>query len=147
MLTPIRVLIVEDDPKVRRALRMRFQLEPTIDIVGEADDGPTAIELSVALRPDVVLLDLNLPGMDGVSVCYALRSHAAAVVVLSMYETATVRARCLAAGASTFVAKQDRMSVLLSAIHAALGPTPPYAPGSEVRESTPIPSTPCETQL
>lgn len=135
MLNPIRILIVEDDPKVRRALRMRFQLEPTIDIVGEAGDGPTAIDLSVALRPDVVLLDLNLPGMDGVSVCHALRAQAAAVVVLSMYDSATVRARCLAAGASTFVSKQDRMSVLLSAIHAARGPTPRRSSAFKPEES------------
>ena len=132
MLNPVRVLIVEDDPKVRRALRMRFQLEPTIDIVGEAGDGLTAIALSATLRPDVVLLDLNLPGMDGVSACHALKAQAATVVVLSMYDADTVRGRCLAAGAASFVSKQDRMSVLMSAIHTARGPAPPGASGIDM---------------
>lgn len=124
MLNPIRILIVEDDPKVRSALRMRLRLEAGIAIVGEAGDGPTAIELSVSLKPDVVVLDLHLPGLDGLSVCRLLETQGSTVVVLSMDDADTVRERCLAAGAAAFVSKQDSMHILLSAIRSALSLRP-----------------------
>jgi DNA-binding NarL/FixJ family response regulator len=97
---------------------MRLRLEPGIAIVGEAADGPAALELSAIGAPDVVLLDFNLPGRDGLSVCRSLRSRGRAVVVLTIEDGEAVRERCLAAGAAAFVSKQEPMHVLLTAIRA-----------------------------
>jgi DNA-binding NarL/FixJ family response regulator len=74
----ISVLIVDDHPVVRQGLRSLLDVADGIRVVGEAPDGPSALELARSLRPDVVLLDLKLPGMDGIAVLEALRSAAPA---------------------------------------------------------------------
>jgi DNA-binding NarL/FixJ family response regulator len=74
----IGVLIVDDHPVVRQGLHSLLDVADGISVVGEASDGPGALELARSLRPDVVLLDLKLPGMDGIAVLEALRSPAPA---------------------------------------------------------------------
>src|ERR1700753_2739252 len=69
----IRVLIVDDHPAVRRGLRTFLELADDLEVTGEAADGPTALELIEQTTPDVVLLDMVLPGMDGVAVLHELR--------------------------------------------------------------------------
>jgi DNA-binding NarL/FixJ family response regulator len=71
---PIRVLIVDDHPVVRRGLRVLLEVQDGIEVAGEAGDGPAALKLAAEQAPDVVLLDLKLPGMDGLSVLAELRS-------------------------------------------------------------------------
>ncbi len=70
----IRVLLVDDQPVVRRGLRVRFQLEPDMQVVGEASTGREALTLAQTLTPDVVLLDIQMPGMDGIEATAALRT-------------------------------------------------------------------------
>src|SRR5207247_6237956 len=68
MTQPISVLLVDDHPVVRRGLRVLLEVQDGIEVAGEAGDGATALALAADLTPDVVLLDLKLPGMDGIAV-------------------------------------------------------------------------------
>ncbi|MBI2323175.1 MAG: response regulator transcription factor, partial [Chloroflexi bacterium] len=86
----LTVLLVDDRAAVRRGLRMRLALEPDLAIVGEACDGAAALALVPMVRPDVVLVDVAMPGMDGIAATAALRARAprTAVVVLSIHDDA-----------------------------------------------------------
>jgi DNA-binding NarL/FixJ family response regulator len=103
----IRVLIVDDQPAVRRGLKMRLTLELDVEVVGEAGDGAEAVSLAESLQPDVVLMDIRMPDMDGVSATAALRNVApgSAVVILSLYDDGATKVRAKEAGAAAFVAK------------------------------------------
>ncbi|MGI8553981.1 MAG: response regulator [Dehalococcoidia bacterium] len=118
---PIRVLLVDDEPVVRLGVRMLLGLEPDILVVGEAGNGAEALSLVPTLRPDVVLLDLMMPGLDGLSVAGMLRTFApwVAVVILSLYDNCDVRARAEAAGISGFVGKFEAGIAMLPAIRRA----------------------------
>jgi NarL family two-component system response regulator LiaR len=70
---PIRLLIIDDHAVVRKGLAMVLRLEPDLEVVAEAGDGRTGLELARAFNPDIVLLDLIMPGMDGQDVALALR--------------------------------------------------------------------------
>jgi DNA-binding NarL/FixJ family response regulator len=76
MTPPISVLIVDDHPVVRRGLRVLLEVQDGIEVAGEAGDGATALALAAELTPDVILLDLKLPGMDGLAVLAALKARA-----------------------------------------------------------------------
>jgi DNA-binding NarL/FixJ family response regulator len=75
MISPISVLIVDDHPVVRRGLRVLLEVQDGIEVAGEAGDGTTALALAAELTPDVILLDLKLPGMDGLAVLAALKAR------------------------------------------------------------------------
>jgi DNA-binding NarL/FixJ family response regulator len=75
MTPPISVLIVDDHPVVRRGLRVLLEVQDGIEVAGEAGDGATALALAAELTPDVILLDLKLPGMDGLAVLAALKAR------------------------------------------------------------------------
>lgn len=115
---PVRVLIVDDGPTIRRGLRMLLALEPDLEIVGEAASGAEAVRAVGALRPDVVLLDIELPDKDGVAATAAVRAAipGTAVIVQSLHEDGPTRARALAAGAAAFVGKGTGEAELLTAI-------------------------------
>jgi DNA-binding NarL/FixJ family response regulator len=119
----IRVLLVDDQPVVRRGLRGRFQLEPDMQIVGEASTGREALTLAQTLSPDVVLLDIEMPGMDGIEVTAALRVVVpqSAVVILSIHSDRQTRMRAQAAGVVAFVEKRGITETLLAAIRQAAG--------------------------
>lgn len=116
----IRVFLVDDELHVRQGLRMRLGMEPDMLVVGEAGDGGRAIEQVLAARPDVVLMDVNLPGLDGIAATARLRelTPECAVVMLSMQDDARTRDRARQAGASEFVGKHDIDTALVSAIRA-----------------------------
>ena len=122
---PIRLLLVDDQPAVRRGLKMRIALEPDLEVVGTAGDATEAIPLARALRPDVVLMDIEMPGMGGISAIAALRRVVphSAVVIFTLYDDAAMRARAQEAGAAALVAKhQTEETLLLAAIRrAAMG--------------------------
>jgi DNA-binding NarL/FixJ family response regulator len=117
----IRVLLVDDEPKVLRGLRMRLGLEPDIRVVGEAADGATAVDLAGLLSPDVVLMDVNLPVVDGITATRELSASVpqSAVVMLSLHDDQGTVDRALAAGAVAFVGKQQMDGDLLGAIRMA----------------------------
>jgi two-component system response regulator DesR len=103
---------------------MRLQLEPDITVVGQAEDGPRALDKIRELRPDVVVIDYEMPLMNGCEVIRCLRDTAQACpcVVLSLHDEAPVRQAALEAGAHAFVAKHEPTEWLLAAIRAAARP-------------------------
>jgi DNA-binding NarL/FixJ family response regulator len=100
---------------------MLLELEPDVEVVGEAADGQSALEMAKRLDPDVVIMDVEMPGMDGITATAALRGKTArcAVVILSLYDDTLTRARAAAAGAVDFVAKHQMEGPLLEAIRRA----------------------------
>lgn len=117
----ITLLLVDDDPMVRQGLRMLLAREATITVVGEATDGAQAITLAQALQPNVVLMDLSMPTMDGMKATAALRAAVpdTAVVLLSLYDEEIMRVRASTAGAVAFIGKQEGVRALLAAIRQA----------------------------
>ena len=117
----IRLVLVDDQGKVRQGLRMRLLLEPDIAVVGEASNGKEALALVQQLRPDVVLMDIEMPEMDGISATAALHSIVprSAVVILSIHEDNVTQTRAQVAGAAAFVAKRGSTDELLAAIYSA----------------------------
>lgn len=119
----IRVLLVDDQAVVRRALRVRLYLEPDLQVVGEAGSGSEALPLVQTLIPDVVVMDIAMPGMNGIEATAALLQVApkTRIVILSIHDDAQTRARAKAAGAVAFVEKRVETDALLSAIRQASG--------------------------
>ncbi|HKB29512.1 MAG TPA: response regulator transcription factor, partial [Streptosporangiaceae bacterium] len=94
MTARIRVLIADDHPVVRQGLRTFLDVQDDMEVVAEAADGVTAVERAAALAPDVILLDLKMPGLDGVGVLAELRSRgitARALILTSAAGTGPVR--------------------------------------------------------
>jgi DNA-binding NarL/FixJ family response regulator len=117
----IRVYIVDDERLVREGLRMRLGMERDLSVVGEAVDGESALRDVPSARPDVVVMDVELPSVDGIETARALlaASPGFAVVMLSMHDDAGTRARAAANGAVGFVSKHATDDSLLEAIRAA----------------------------
>jgi DNA-binding NarL/FixJ family response regulator len=116
----IRLLLVDDEPAVRRGLRMRLELEPDVEVVGEAGNGESAIELVAQLAPAVVLMDVEMPVMDGISATAEIQARSSAsVVVLSLHDDKDTIRRAKLAGAVAFVAKGRMDDALLNAIRSA----------------------------
>ena len=118
----ITVLLVDDQSIVRQGLRMGLALEPDMAVVGEAESGEKALALAAHLQPDVILMDIELPLMDGITTTAKLRAvaPACAVVILSLYDDARMRAQAQAAGAVAFVGKQEPGEKLLTTIRRAV---------------------------
>jgi two-component system response regulator DesR len=97
---------------------MRLEIERDLVVVGGAEDGQTAVGLALAQHPDVVVLDLDMPGMDGLATAAALKAQApsTAIVMLSIHDEIAARTRALAAGANAFVEKHGGAEPLLEAI-------------------------------
>jgi DNA-binding NarL/FixJ family response regulator len=118
----IRLLLVDDQPAVRRGLRMRLALESDFVVAGEAEDGVSALALMSELRPDLVLIDAQMPRMDGIIATVALRAAfpEAAVVILSLHDDIATRKQAAAAGATAFLSKQATDTALVEALRQAV---------------------------
>ncbi|MEU1749357.1 response regulator transcription factor [Micromonospora arida] len=121
MTAPIRLLIVDDHPVVRDGLRGMFTGDPDFEVVGEAADGSEALVLVETLRPDVVLMDLRMPGMDGVTAIgrLARSGSAARVLVLTTYDTDADVLPAIEAGATGYLLKDTPREELVRAVRAA----------------------------
>jgi len=117
----IRLLIVDDHPVVRDGLSGIFHGDPGFEVVGEAADGAEAITLTGRLDPDVILMDLRMPGMDGVSAITELarRGARARVLVLTTYDTDSYVLPAIEAGATGYLLKDAPRAELLRAVRAA----------------------------
>ena len=120
----IRVLIVDDQPLLRAGFRMILSAEPDIDVVGEAGDGRTAIDAAARLRPDVVLMDVRMPVMDGVDATRHLLAGgdpAPRVLILTTFDLDEYIVEALRAGASGFLLKDTPTDDLIRAIRVVAG--------------------------
>ncbi|WP_101589663.1 response regulator [Brevibacterium jeotgali] len=119
---PIRVLIVDDESLMRAGLRLMVDDTAGITVVGEAADGPTALSQARVLDPDVVLMDIRMPGMSGIETTAELtRTGARArVVVLTAFDADGFLVEALRAGAVSFLLKESAPEAVIEAIHGAV---------------------------
>lgn len=127
---PIRVLIADDHPVVRQGLRTFLGIQDDIDVVGEAEDGTSAVTLAESLEPDIVLMDLKMPGADGLTALTELRARGVTARVLVL-TSVTERGHVLPAvqaGAAGYLYKDVDPQALVQAIRAVHGGHVLFAP-------------------
>jgi DNA-binding NarL/FixJ family response regulator len=131
MERPLTVLLVDDHAMVRSGFAMVLSVEDDIEVVGEAADGLEAIERARATRPDVVLMDVQMPRMDGLEATRQLRRLQREgelppfpIIVLSAYHAPSERAACFDAGADGFVTKPLMIAKLATEIHRVMTRSP-----------------------
>ena len=114
----VRVLIVDDQPPFRDAAKLVFELLDTFDVVGEATSGEEALELAESLQPDLILMDINLPGMSGVDATRDIAAgHPRTVIVLvSTYEANALPRGASSSGARAYVHKEHLDADLIEQI-------------------------------
>lgn len=119
--TSIRVMIVDDHPMVRDGLKLFLSVSPGFEFAGEANSGEEALKLCGQARPDVVLMDMVLPGMDGVATTEAIRKQfpATRVLILSSFAETDQVQRVLRAGATGYLLKNAGITEMADAIRAA----------------------------
>jgi DNA-binding NarL/FixJ family response regulator len=119
----ISLLLVDDQALVRMGFRMLLEAEPDIAVVGEAASGEQALELAAALRPQIVLMDVRMPGLDGIATTSALLelSPHSRVIILTTFDLDEYAFGGLRAGASGFLVKDTRPEELLAAVRAVAG--------------------------
>ena len=120
----VRVLIADDEPLARAGIRAILGTDPEIEIVGEAEDGEEAVAAAAALRPHVVLMDIRMPGMDGIEATRRLAGGGAdgpSVVMLTTFDLDEHVYGALRAGASGFLLKDAPPEALIAAVHTVAG--------------------------
>ena len=115
----IRVLIVDDHAIVLTGLRALIKGEPGMELIGEATNGEEALKMARAIRPDVVVLDLSLPDLDGIQVTRIIKEELeeVRVLILTVHEDEALLREAIRAGASGYIIKHAAKSELISAIH------------------------------
>jgi DNA-binding NarL/FixJ family response regulator len=114
----LRVIIADDMPQVRQDLHLLLQLTGQVEVIGEAASGQEAIQQAEALHPDVMVIDLKMPAMDGCQVTRAIKALglASRVVILSIHANPEDIERALKAGADAYIQKGADLSILVRAI-------------------------------
>ena len=146
----ISVLIVDDHPVVRQGLRALLEVQDDITVVGEAGDGRAAVSLATALSPDIVLLDLKLPGMDGIAVLQPLSAAGLRVLVLTSATDPVAASQAVRAGAAGVLYKDidpDALVRAIRSVHDGNVLLAPEAASSLVRGSAANTLTPREREV
>jgi DNA-binding NarL/FixJ family response regulator len=135
MSPPIRVMIVDDHPVVRNGLSGMFAGDDGFEVVGEASDGSEAVRRVGGLRPDVILMDLRMPELDGVSAIAALTAAGvpARILVLTTYDTDSDVLAAIEAGATGYLLKDTPPAELFRAVRAAAGGEAALSPSVATR--------------
>ena len=131
----ITVVIADDQPLVRSGLKMILSTEPGIQVVGEADNGRTVLDVVASTQPDVVLMDVRMPEMDGITATRALTQaeHGPKVLVLTTFDVDDVVYDALCAGASGFLLKDAPEQRLLDAVRIVADGSSIFAPSATRR--------------
>lgn len=117
-MNAIRLVLADDHATIREALKLLLSVQPDLQVVGEAEDGQQAVDAAVALRPDVLLMDVSMPGMNGLQATAAVKQRAPSVKVLPLTRHAeeSYLGELLRAGASGYALKQSSSVELVNAI-------------------------------
>lgn len=120
--TPVRIVVVDDHPLMRKGLLQLLDLEPDLTVVGEAGSGPDALTLVAREQPDLVMLDLNMAGMNGIETLKALRERGceARILVYTVSDNHEDVARALRAGADGYLLKDMEPEALIDAVREIL---------------------------
>ncbi|MEZ4364122.1 MAG: response regulator transcription factor [Kofleriaceae bacterium] len=131
----IRILLVDDHPIIRAGLRSLIEAEQDLEVVGEAEDGRVAVELARSLQPDLVLMDLRMPKLDGASAAEALRAESprTRVLIVTTYDSDADILRAVEAGAIGYLLKDAPARELVAAIRDAAAGRTVLAPSVAVR--------------
>jgi DNA-binding NarL/FixJ family response regulator len=131
----VRVLIADDHPVVRSGIRGMLASDPGFEVVGEAADGNDAVALTIRERPDVVLMDLRMPGFDGASATAEIRARRpeTQILVLTTYDTDADIVRAIEAGAIGYLLKDVPHEEIARAVRAAARGEPVLAPAVAAR--------------
>jgi DNA-binding NarL/FixJ family response regulator len=143
----IRLLLVDDQPLIRRGLKAILSLESEVEIVGEAENGQVALERIAATPPDVVLMDVRMPVMDGVAATREItqRFPTVKVLVLTTFDDTTYVAQALQYGAAGYLLKDTPITELMQAIQLVHKGYTQLAPGLAQKlltQTTPLPPSP-----
>jgi len=116
----LRILLADDHIVMRTGLRALLERQPDLEVVGESENGHEAVELAAALRPDVVVMDVGMPVLNGIEATHMISSKhpTTAVVILSMHADESYVMRALRAGARGYLLKDSAAVDLISAVHA-----------------------------
>jgi DNA-binding NarL/FixJ family response regulator len=120
-MAPVRILIADDSVTVRTGLRMLLQLHADWTVCGEAEDGEDAVKKAAELKPDVILLDISMPAMDGLSAAELIRRDApdAEILIVTHFESLDLARYAAQTGVRAYIAKSRIGSDLEKAIEAA----------------------------
>jgi DNA-binding NarL/FixJ family response regulator len=130
----IRVLLVDDQSLLRMGFRLILEAEPDIEVAGEAGDGATGVAMASALHPDVVLMDVRMPGMDGIAATASITAAGASrVLILTTFDLDQYVFAGLKAGASGFLLKDAPPAELLSAVRTVAAGDAVLAPSATRR--------------
>jgi DNA-binding NarL/FixJ family response regulator len=130
-MSPIRILLADDHVVMRSGLRLLLERQPNLEVVGEAADGQEAVRLAAAEKPEVVIMDIAMPHLNGVEATRQIvtRNPEMAVVILSMHSDESYVLRSLKAGARAYLLKDSAEADLIAAIHAIQEGKSFFSPG------------------
>ena len=130
-MSAVRILLADDHVVMRSGLRLLLERQPNLEVVGEAADGQEAVRLAAADKPDVVIMDIAMPHLNGVEATRQIvtRNPETAVVILSMHSDESYVLRSLKAGARAYLLKDSAEADLIAAIRAIQGGKSFFSPG------------------
>lgn len=118
----VRILLADDHTVMRAGLRALFERQQNFEVVGEADDGPQAVQMATALAPEVVVMDIGMPNLNGIESTRQIlaKRPATSVVILSMYSDESYVMRALQAGARAYLLKDSAVADVIRAVEAVI---------------------------